>query len=49
LVSRLVRAGELEMSGEDQAAADTYFDPENFRLHGPDGFETGYAGLTALP
>ena len=47
LVSRLVRAGELEVSGEDQAEVDTYFDRENFRFHGPDGFESGYAGLTA--
>jgi hypothetical protein len=47
LVSRLVRAGELEVSGEDQAEVDTYFDQENFRFHGPGGFETDYAGLTA--
>jgi predicted ester cyclase len=47
LVSRLVRAGELEVSGEDQAEVDTYFDRENFRFHGPDGFESDYAGLTA--
>jgi predicted ester cyclase len=47
LVARLVRAGELEVSGENQAEADTYFDQENFRFHGPGGFETGYAGLTA--
>jgi predicted ester cyclase len=47
LVARLVRAGELEVSGEDQAEADTYFDQENFRFHGPGGFETGYEGLTA--
>ncbi|MGN6380407.1 MAG: hypothetical protein ACTHNU_15755 [Gaiellales bacterium] len=47
LVARLVRAGELEVSGEDQAEVDTYFDQENFRFHGPDGFETDYAGLTA--
>src|SRR5258708_10838209 len=46
-VSRLVRAGELEVSGEDQAEVDTYFDQENFRFHGPDGFESDYAGLTA--
>jgi predicted ester cyclase len=45
LVARLVRAGELEVSGENQAEAGTYFSPE-FRFHGPDGFETGYAGLT---
>ena len=37
LVARLVRAGELEVSGEDQAEADTYFNQENFRFHGPDG------------
>jgi predicted ester cyclase len=47
LVSRLVRAGELEVSGEDQAGVDTYFDRERFRFHGPDGFESDYAGLTA--
>jgi len=46
LVARLVRAGELEVSGEDQAETDTYFDTERFRFHGPDGFETDYAGLT---
>jgi hypothetical protein len=28
LVARLVRAGELEVSGEDQAEVDTYFDTE---------------------
>jgi hypothetical protein len=47
LVSRLVRAGELEVSGEDQAEVDTYFDQEKFRFHGPGGFESDYAGLTA--
>ena len=39
LVSRLVRAGELHVSGEDQAELDTYFDQENF--------ESDYAGLIA--
>jgi predicted ester cyclase len=47
LVSRLVRAGELQVSGEDQAELGTYFDQENFRFHGPGGFETDYAGLSA--
>src|SRR5580700_4499579 len=47
LVARLVRAGELEVSGEDQAEADTYFNQENFRFHGPGGFEADYAALTA--
>lgn len=44
LVARLVRAGELEVSGDDQAEVDTYFSP-GFRFHGPDGFESDYAGL----
>jgi predicted ester cyclase len=47
LVARLVRAGELQVSGEDQTELGTYFDQENFRFHGPGGFETDYAGLTA--
>ncbi|RBQ16783.1 hypothetical protein DP939_28840 [Spongiactinospora rosea] len=47
LVVRLIRAGELEVSGEDPAEAATYFDTEKFRFHGPDGFESGFAGLDA--
>jgi hypothetical protein len=47
LVSRIVRAGELEVSGEDQAELDSYFDQRKFRLYGPGGMETDYAGLTA--
>jgi predicted ester cyclase len=47
LVSRLVRAGEPQVSGEDQAELDTYFDRENFRFHGPGGFESDCAGLMA--
>jgi predicted ester cyclase len=46
LVARLVRAGELELLGEDQAEIDSYFDTDNFRFHGPGGFEADYAGLT---
>jgi hypothetical protein len=46
LVERLVRAGELEVSGQDQDEAGTYFDTENFAFHGPDGFGADYAGLT---
>ena len=46
LVARLVRAGELEVSGDDLDEAETYFDTENFAFHGPDGFEADYAGLT---
>jgi hypothetical protein len=45
LVERLVRAGELEVSGEDQDDLGTYFDTENFAFHAPDGFDTDYAGL----
>src|ERR1700730_13048503 len=46
MVARLVRAGELEISGESQEEADSYFDTENFAFHGPDGFDSDYAGLT---
>jgi predicted ester cyclase len=46
LVARLVRAGELEISGESQQEVDSYFDTENFAFHGPDGFDSDYAGLT---
>lgn len=46
LVARLVRAGELEVSGASPAEVDSYFDTAQFRFHGPDGFETDYAGLT---
>ena len=46
LVARLRRAGELEVSGEDQAETDSYFDTTQFRFHGPDGFEADYSGLT---
>ncbi|KAB2676843.1 ester cyclase [Brucella tritici] len=47
LIKRLIRAGELEVSGADQAETDTYFNTDEFRFHGPDGFETDYGGLTA--
>jgi predicted ester cyclase len=46
LVGRLKRAGELEVSGDNQAETDSYFDTRQFRFHGPDGFEADYAGLT---
>jgi predicted ester cyclase len=46
LVARLVRAGELEVAGASQEEIDSYFDTENFAFHGPDGFDTDYAGLT---
>lgn len=47
LVARLVRAGELEVSGDDLTAIAAYFDTEKFRFHGPDGFESDFAGLDA--
>ena len=46
LVARLIRAGELLVSREDQSESDSYFDTSRFRFHGPDGFEADYAGLT---
>lgn len=46
LVARLIRAGELEVSGENQAETDSYFDTRQFLFHGPDGFEADYAGLS---
>ncbi len=46
LVARLIKAGELEMLGGNQAETDKYFDTEQFRFHGPAGFETDYTGLT---
>jgi predicted ester cyclase len=45
LVARLIRAGELEVSGDDQAEVETYFATDQFRFHGPDGLESDYAGL----
>ena len=44
-VKLLVRAGELQVSGENPAELSTYFDTAAFRFHGPDGFEADYAGL----
>jgi hypothetical protein len=46
LVERLVRAGELEVSGEHPEEVGSYFDTENFAFHGPDGFDSDYAGLS---
>lgn len=46
LVARLVRAGELEVSGERPDEVGNYFAPE-FRFHGPGGVESDYAGLSA--
>lgn len=45
LIARLIRAGELEVLGGEQAETDSYFDAEKFRFHGPGGFEADYAGL----
>jgi hypothetical protein len=47
LVARLVRAGELMVSGEDQSETDSYFDTNRFRFHGPDGFEVDYQALVS--
>ena len=39
LVARLIRAAELEISGQDQAETDSYLDTGKFRFRGPDGLE----------
>jgi predicted ester cyclase len=44
LVNRLVRIGEKEMTGEDEAEVDAYFSPD-FAFHGPDGREWDYNAL----
>jgi predicted ester cyclase len=45
LVARLIKAGEAEVLGADQAEIDSYFDTGKFRFDAPDGFDTDYAGL----
>jgi len=42
----MVRAGELEISGENQDGTDSYFDAEHLQFHGADGFDADYEGLT---
>jgi predicted ester cyclase len=44
LVADLIRAGELEVTGEDEAELDGYFAP-GYAFHGPDGAELDYEGL----
>jgi predicted ester cyclase len=43
-VTSLIRIGELELTGENEAEVDAYFAPE-FVFHGPDGAELDYEGL----
>jgi predicted ester cyclase len=43
-VAGLIRVGELELTGEDEAEVDEYFAP-GFVFHGPDGAESDYEGL----
>lgn len=47
LVARLVKAGELEVQGAPDDEIASYFDTQNFRFHGPGGYQTDYAGLSA--
>ena len=47
LVARLIRAGEVEIEGAPPEEIARYFDTRKFRFHGPDGFESDYAGLQA--
>jgi SnoaL-like polyketide cyclase len=44
LVLGLIRVGEQELTGEDEAEVDAYFAPD-FAFHGPDGAELDYEGL----
>jgi predicted ester cyclase len=46
LVARIVRAGELEISGESPDELASYFAP-TFRFDGPGGFEADFDGLVA--
>jgi predicted ester cyclase len=45
-VRALIRIGELELTGEDEAQVDAYFAPD-FTFHGPDGAELDYEGIKA--
>ena len=47
LVSRLIMAGELMVTGAPSEEIASYFDTQKFRFHGPAGYETDYAGLQA--
>ena len=42
----LIRVGEQELTGENEAEVDARFAPD-FAFHGPDGAELDYAGLKA--
>jgi predicted ester cyclase len=44
LVKGLIRVGEQELTGEDDAEVDAYFAPD-FAFHGPDRAELDYQGL----
>jgi predicted ester cyclase len=46
LVARMVRAGELEVSGEHQDELTDFFGAE-YSFHGPGGLESDYGGLAA--
>jgi predicted ester cyclase len=46
LVAGLIRAGEREVTGEDEEELDAYFAPD-YSFHGPDGAELDYEGLNA--
>jgi predicted ester cyclase len=43
-VTGLIRVGEQELAGEDEAEVDAYFAPD-FAFHGADGAELDYKGL----
>ena len=43
-VANVERVGELLISGDRLTELASYFDTNGFRSHGPDGFETDFAG-----
>jgi predicted ester cyclase len=48
LVARIIRAGELEITGENQAELESYFNTGEYRFHGPDGWEMDFSGLCSF-
>ena len=47
LTARLIKAGELFVSGSPADEIASYFDTETYRFYGADGAEADFAGLSA--
>jgi len=45
LEKRLIRAGKLEISGDNEAETASYFDTTKFEFHGPDSAKMNYAKM----